>query len=205
LADPGCSDTDADLPGARRRSGGDVRGVDRGHAALRDDGGFRATGVRQKDRELLAAITRNDIGRACRAARQQLRHTPQAGVALLMPMMVVVALEVVDIDQQQAQRGAMAHYAHPLLAEPGVEASAVGDAGQGIGLRQRFHLRVGLGQPGVELGQLLLAPHQLGDLGAHPGDAAVASLPLVDAQPAVAGQLLDLWSRRRAMALQPFG
>ena len=63
-----------------------------------------AVGFVQHDREFLAAVARSDVQRPARAAVQAPRDLAQAFVAGLVPVVIVVGLEVVDIDQQQAER-----------------------------------------------------------------------------------------------------
>ena len=108
-----------------------------------------------------------------------------------MAEQIVVALEVIDVDHQQGQLGAMAVRALHLFGQPQVEAAAVGQAGQGVGGREIFEPCVGLLQRRRSGFEILSRAHHLGHVGAHAGHATAARAPLVDAQPTVAGQLLQ--------------
>ena len=73
--------------------------------------------------------------------------------------MVVVGLEVVDVDQHQAELALFAAPARPLRGERLVEVPAVGQAGQRVGQREAVQHPVGLaqiGQGAVELARALL-------------------------------------------------
>ncbi len=64
----------------------------------------------------------------CIFGRDDPATATQAGIARGMAVFVVVGLEVIDIDHQQSQAGAVAIGARPFLFQPLVEAAAVGKA-----------------------------------------------------------------------------
>ena len=57
----------------------------------------------QHEHELFAAVARGEIERPFGAARDALRHALQAIVAGLMAVEVVVELEAVDVDEDDAR------------------------------------------------------------------------------------------------------
>ena len=102
-------------------------------AALGHGGCRRLAGLRQQQRELFAAVARDDLARAPCLLRQHRGHGLQRNVALRVAKQIVVALEVVDVDHQQCQLGAMAVRALHLFGQAHIEAAAVGKAGQSVG------------------------------------------------------------------------
>ena len=100
-------------------------------------------GARQQRGKLFAAITRHQFARAFDAQAQNTRHLAQAFVAGLVTIVVVVALEMVDVDDQQRQLGLGARAALPLGLQGLVEQAPVRDAGQPVGGRQAQQLFVG--------------------------------------------------------------
>ena len=81
------------------------------------------------------------------------RDRLQATVAGLVSVGVVVALEIVDIEQQH--RNLFAGFV--FAPQEAVEGAAVGEAGQSVGCSE-------LGEAAVELGQLILHPLALGHI-----------------------------------------
>ena len=84
----------------------------------------------------------------------------------------------------------MARSARYFLCQPLVKCAPVGKAGQGIGLRLHRQLLVQLRQPAVQQAQLLFVLHQLADVEANGHHSAVAHAPLIEANPAVFGDLV---------------
>src|SRR6185295_13652311 len=93
-------------------------------------GGLRVR-ARQQDHEFLAAIARGDVAAADRAADAS-RDLLQDFVTGEMPMPVVDALEVVDVDHEARERTALPPAAHDLLAKAGLKVAAVVPAGQNV-------------------------------------------------------------------------
>ena len=170
---------------------------------------------RRQDRdELLAAVAREAVTRALQRRGRGVRRTAQRVVARGVAVAVVVDLEVVEVQDRDDQRGALARGAQPLLGQAGVEGAAVGDPGQAVGLRrlrqkprferEREHQREIVGDARVARGEqdrvdLAFAERDLGDalaqvagLAAH--RAAVA--PYHQRDPARAELLAQLDGRR---------
>ncbi|XDJ49500.1 hypothetical protein ABRZ09_09590 [Castellaniella ginsengisoli] len=108
-----------------------------GFVHRRTDGLRQAPGpfggsIRQEHHEFLAAVAGHQIGRAGRHRGDHLRDAPQALVAGDVAVVIVVALEIVDVDHQYRQRGAVADCAVPVFPQPLVERQPVGDPRQGI-------------------------------------------------------------------------
>ena len=122
-----------------------------------------AVEVGQQDQELVAALAREQVGRAHDAAQAH-RDPPQQLVAGGVAERVVDGLEVVEVDVQQRDRGAGAAGAREAEREVLVEQRAVGQ------LRER--VVVG------EEGDLLLRAAALGDVGEGGHDAVGRRLPL---------------------------
>src|ERR1041384_5143151 len=70
---------------------------------IRNHTSFRHCRLRQKDAELFTTITRRHINRAQRTL-QTVRGDLQREIARLMPILIVVSFEIVDIDHQEAHR-----------------------------------------------------------------------------------------------------
>ena len=85
-ARPACSMASASMPAWMRRAASST---------------WLRSRVVQHDREFLAAVARGDVQRPARAAAQAPGDLPQAFVAGLVTVVIVVGLEVIDIDQQQ--------------------------------------------------------------------------------------------------------
>ena len=91
--------------------------------------GGLAVGVRQDDRELVAAVARADV--AGSQGRSDLLGGPgQDAVAEQVAERVVHELEVVEVDHQQGQRRLRALSPDDLLAQPLVQVAVVEEAGQ---------------------------------------------------------------------------
>ncbi len=138
--------------------------------------------IRQDRRELLAAVAGGEITRPVERRGQHFRHSLQAVVSRGVAVGIVERLEVVDVDQQQAQRRSMPLAPPEFVLDRLVEGAAVGEA-----------------REPVEPRELLEAPVQFGlrQLGAFPfcdvGDdveiAAVGGEAGTSVQPAPIGHL----------------
>ena len=92
-------------------------------------------GAGQDDGEFLAAITRHHVGRAENLALQDAGHALQARIAALVPIVVVIALEIVHIGQDQRNRLAVALRPAPFDLQLFIETAAVGQPGQAVDRR----------------------------------------------------------------------
>ena len=130
---------------------------------------LRARG--QEHRQLLAAVAERDVGGAHGALHQR-RHAAQLGVALGVAPAVVELLEMVEVEQQQAERLALLRGARDLLVQAVLEVPAVEDAGERVGdglraepLLRLLELVVRARERRGGLGQLVAAvPHAAGHL-----------------------------------------
>ena len=80
-----------------------------------------------------AAVARQRVTRAVDGGGKDSGHRLHAGIATLVPMVIVVGLEVVDVQQQQCQGPLVALSAAPFVAQHVVKMPPVGNAGQRIG------------------------------------------------------------------------
>jgi MFS family permease len=110
---------------------------------LGDDAGSRFVGGRQENRELLAAVTGDPVAGTLDDARQGAGHAPQAFVAALVAVGVVVQLEVIDVDHEQGQGAGFPRGATPLHGQAVVKTAAVGHAGQAVAQGHAFELDLG--------------------------------------------------------------
>src|SRR6266545_378683 len=90
--------------------------------------------VGENDGELVAALARDDFELADRA-RQHLRDQAEGVVARVVSMLVVDALQVIEIDRQDRQRQPMSSGTLELSFEALGITSGVGETGQRIGHR----------------------------------------------------------------------
>ena len=116
------------------------------------------------DHELLAAIAGKKIRPALKTLGQGLGDIDQRLVALLVPEVVVVGLEMVDIDEKDRHRLRGARGDLPERAQPAVEMTPVVDAGQRIERDQLFERALGRLQVAIACPQLLVEQHALGDV-----------------------------------------
>jgi hypothetical protein len=91
-----------------------------------------AARVIQHDRELFTAIAGRYVQRPVGAACETPSYLPQAFIARLVAVVVVVSLEVIDIDQDQGQRHPVADGLRPDAVDVVVEHPAVVDAGEAV-------------------------------------------------------------------------
>ena len=112
-----------------------------------------ARGARQDDRELLAAVARDQRALVAHARGDRGSDLLQAAVAAAVAVQVVVGLEVVDVDHDQRDRLAVPGRVMPRALQRLVEAAAVGEQGQAVGRRQ--------------LAQAVLEQLLLGDVAEH--------------------------------------
>ncbi|OIQ83014.1 hypothetical protein GALL_351830 [mine drainage metagenome] len=124
---------------------------------------------RRDDDELLAAVARGErAGLTARLGADRGGHLAQAVVAAEVAGEVVVALEVVDIEHDHAQRLAGALPQPPLLGHAAVQAAPVGQPGQSVLLGQPLQPGVGRVQAATQRGDPvhrlhLGQQHRLGD------------------------------------------
>ena len=71
-------------------------------------------------------------------AAQQLGNLPQYDIAFGVAEVVVVSLEVINVDDDQRQRAAVAGAASPFVFQCHIVAAAIGDFGQAVDHRQFF-------------------------------------------------------------------
>ncbi len=145
---------------------------------------MRQVGAGQQQHEFFAAIPRQQLASAPHAGRQHVGDPAQAFVAGHMAVMVVVALEMVDVHQQQAQAVAGTGGALPFGHQGLVEFAPVGNAGEPIGRglpRQVF----------VRLREQLFLADEIGDLGAGDHRETLGCSHLVGMDPAVVGVFLQ--------------
>ena len=114
----------------------DVQPVKRIADIVRNPSTAVSIGIRQQQCELFAAIARGEVRRALRMMADHQSYGAKAIVAGLMPILVIVFLEVVDIDQEQAQFKVVAFGARPFLRQRFVELTSIGEAGEAVGPRQ---------------------------------------------------------------------
>ena len=124
-----------------QRHGADEEGarLDGGADAVGDDLGAGAADVGQEDEELFAAVAGQDVARA-QAAAHDLDEAHEHGVAAEVAVLVVDALEVVEVEQQRRQGRFGAARARDLLVADVEERAAVVDGGELVGHRQPLDL-----------------------------------------------------------------
>ena len=100
----------------------------------------------QQYSEFFSADARQNLLRV-QLPRQHAGHCRQRAVACGMAVEIVVAFEVVDIDQQQrAGRHLSLLQALPMRRQRLLEAAPIQHPGQGIGTRESSQILIGLGQ-----------------------------------------------------------
>ena len=117
-----------------------MRNVQRGDCCQHAPGNVERAvrvGVRQQDHEFVATVARGKVGRALQRLHDCPADGGEAVVAGAMPMVVVVRLEVVDIDEQHGQRPMVPTRALPLRGADDVEVAAVVQTGQRVGDGER--------------------------------------------------------------------
>ena len=110
-----------------------------GQACGKPEGVARVAG-RHDHAELLAADAADDIGAAHSLARDA-RKLDQKLVAGRVPVHVVDALEIVEVEHHHGHRVVLARSARQLRAQPLVEVAVVVEAGQRVGLREILESR----------------------------------------------------------------
>ena len=134
IGDTGCQ-PDADRDGTRTDSDGcDGQRPNLGMHFPRDAQGAGLVRVGQQENELLAADPADEIRGAVHACGQAPGEPLQHLVADRVAIAVVVALEVVRIDDEQRERPARAACIGAGSPVRFLEAPAVGQPGQGVGL-----------------------------------------------------------------------
>ena len=122
--------------------------------------------IRKDGRELLAAVARRQVAWPPQGHPQQVSDRAQAGVAGRVSVGVVIGLEVVDIDDQQAQRRVVPAALRERPSERDVERSPVRQSRQSV-LAGEIH------QALVDVGQGGLGLLDLGDVGHQRQRAAI--------------------------------
>ena len=102
----------------------------------------RLRGAGEDQHELVAAVAREVVVLADLRA-QRVRDAPQQRVAGGMAVLVVDALEVVEVDQHAAQRLAVAGRAGDLLADADLHRAVVEQPGEGVRARRGADVVVG--------------------------------------------------------------
>src|SRR5450631_1160739 len=130
LSNPdGNRDAGKNLPG---RAAGDAGFRDQAAYALGNRQAGGEVGSRQHGDEFFAAISGRQIGFP-KPLPQHVRHQPKHLVADAVPKIVVEGLEVIDVDQQDAERLALFHRRDLGLAKKLVEGTAVWQIGERVG------------------------------------------------------------------------
>ena len=120
-----------------------------------------AVGRRQHQRELVAMIAGDQVARPADDAGEGAADLLQHFVAGLAAELAVVGAEVIDVDEDQRQRQAVAPRAAPFALEEFEELFVVGDRGQRIFGAQPLQLdarRLELGGAGFERALELARP-----------------------------------------------
>ena len=97
-----------------------------------DDFGSGGVGLGQEKDELFAADAGHHVVGAARVGFQRIGDGGEAAVAETVPVLVIDALEEVDIDDEQGEGLLFTGGAAPGIFESGVEVAAIGNAGQRV-------------------------------------------------------------------------
>src|SRR5690606_13925923 len=108
---------------------------------LGDLPGMVQVGLAQQQQELLSSPAADDVG-AAQTAAQALGEGLQRLVAGVVAVAVIEPLELVEVDQQRAQRALLALGVLQRLPGQQVEAAAVGQSGELVGHGQRADPRL---------------------------------------------------------------
>src|SRR5450631_172694 len=138
-------------PDGNRDAGKNLPGRAAGDATLRDCpadalGNHPATceiGTREHGDEFFPAISSRQID-IPKPLPQHVRHQPKHLVADAVPKIVVERLEMIDVDQQDAERLALFHRSDLGLAKKLIERTAVWQTGERIGLGALFRFVQGV-------------------------------------------------------------
>src|SRR5579862_5256319 len=124
----------------------DIEAKDRLADAFGGDGRARFIGVREKYRELLAAVARGKVARPKQGGADRSSHATQTVVAGQVPVKVIEALEVIDVDHDQAKLGFAAPRTQMLSCKRFIECTAIGEPGETILSGQRTEATIGFRQ-----------------------------------------------------------
>jgi len=113
---------------------GQVHGGDGLADVFRNDQGAGEFGVGEDDCELFAAEARGPVGAALEGSCDDVCDAAQALVAADVTVDIVVGLEEIDVHEKDGDGFVGADGASPFGFELLVEATAVGEAGEGIGV-----------------------------------------------------------------------
>jgi hypothetical protein len=99
--------------------------------------------VREQDREFFAAVSGGKVARTKHGIADRGPYTPQALVAGEMPVKIIEALEMIDVDHDQPEPGLVAPRAQMLLRKRFVECPAIGKTGETILSCERAEAAIG--------------------------------------------------------------
>src|SRR6202163_939725 len=136
----GNRDAGKNLPG---RAAGDATLRDCPAYALGNDPATCEIGTREHGDKFFPAISSRQIN-IPKPLPQHVRHQPKHLVADAVPKIVVERLEMIDIDQQDAERLALFHRCDLGLAKEFIEGTAVWQAGERVGLGALFRFVQGI-------------------------------------------------------------
>ena len=112
-------------------------------ARARSRSALRAFRFRGQDYcKLLAAIAGDEVDSLPDSAVHLSRNELQTRVARKMPVAIVIAFEMIDVDDCQAERGARSQRPFPFAIEKIVETTAIGKFRQGIRYAERFEFTI---------------------------------------------------------------
>ena len=100
-------------------------------------------GEREEDDELLAAEAGGEVAFDAEAFEQEMGDALEHLIAVEMAVGVVYMLEVVEIDEDERERGGLGEAVLPILLEALIEGVAVGEASEGVALGDLEKLLVG--------------------------------------------------------------
>ncbi|MCY1447008.1 hypothetical protein D9M71_636090 [compost metagenome] len=98
-----------------------------------------AIGVGKQHRELLSTVSDGQIPRSLDRLLDRRPYGAQAIITGSVPIAVVVALEVIDIEHDQRQRGSLARSQANLFQQRSIQASTIAQARQAVGQRHLAH------------------------------------------------------------------
>lgn len=153
--------------------------------ALGHPGGGLKVGLRQDDRELLAAIAAHTVDGAC-LATQQLAQPLENGISCRVSVRVVDVLEVVDVEQQQRERALEALRPRELVPEQHVEGAVVVESGETVAGREFSQCRLVLFE---FLRHDVEGEHELSELVRPVRPSVPSSAARADRSPAASGAM----------------
>ncbi len=94
-----------------------------------------AAGVVEQHGKFFTAVAGREVEGPARRHRQHARHLRETRIAGLVAAAIVERLEVIEVDEQQRERHALAHGLLPQPLHVVVEHAPVVDAGQAVAVR----------------------------------------------------------------------